>query len=145
MVLCGFWHGAAWTFVIWGLLHAAGSVLTRELEATRFYNEKTPRWVKQAATFAFVAFAWIFFRAASLRDACTIVSRLFTASWSDPLFPLLALAMIAAVWAYQFLCESRARRVLDLAAVRVGLAILMLAYLLAFAGAGEQPFIYLQF
>ena len=35
MVISGIWHGAAWTFVIWGALHALGRCLTRELEQTQ--------------------------------------------------------------------------------------------------------------
>ena len=35
MVISGLWHGAAWTFVIWGALHAVGRLFTRELEKNR--------------------------------------------------------------------------------------------------------------
>src|SRR6266480_1262573 len=46
MVISGVWHGADWTFVIWGALHALGRCLTRELEQTEFYKERIPRLVK---------------------------------------------------------------------------------------------------
>jgi D-alanyl-lipoteichoic acid acyltransferase DltB (MBOAT superfamily) len=145
MVISGLWHGAAWTFVIWGALHAFGRVLTRELERTRFYRDSVPRFAKQVFVFAFVTFAWIFFRAASWHDACLIVSRIFTTGWGDPAFPLVAAVLILSVWAYQFICESGLRRVAQLAPVRVGLALAMIGYLAVFAGGGAQPFIYFQF
>ena len=69
MVISGIWHGAAWTFVVWGGLHALGRCLTRELEQTEFYQERIPRLAKQLAVFTFVTFTWIFFRAQSLTDA----------------------------------------------------------------------------
>jgi alginate O-acetyltransferase complex protein AlgI len=145
MVISGLWHGAAWTFVIWGVLHAVGRMLTRELEATAFYREKVPKLLKQVLVFAFVAFAWIFFRAHSFADAQLIVTRIFTSSWTDPAFPLLAAGMIASVWAYQFIHDSRIRRVLQLAPVRVAIVVLMILYLAIAPGAEGQPFIYFQF
>ncbi|MBM3213090.1 MBOAT family protein, partial [Candidatus Poribacteria bacterium] len=63
MVVSGLWHGADWTFVIWGALHAIGRFMTRELERAKFYNEKVPKLIKQVFVFIFVSFAWIFFRA----------------------------------------------------------------------------------
>src|SRR5882672_1832242 len=78
MVISGIWHGAAWTFVIWGALHALGRCLTREVEQTEFYRERIPRLVKQALVFTFVTFTWIFFRAQSLDDAQLIIRRIFT-------------------------------------------------------------------
>ena len=46
-LISGIWHGAAWTFVIWGVLHALGVMLTRELERSAFYRERVPALVKQ--------------------------------------------------------------------------------------------------
>jgi alginate O-acetyltransferase complex protein AlgI len=145
MLISGLWHGAAWTFVIWGALHGLGRVLTRELERTHFYDAKVPRFAKQMGTFAFVTFAWIFFRARSWGDACTVVKRMFTTGWTDPAFPLVALALILAIWVYQFVCESRLQRLAQLAPVRVGLVVFMALYLAVFAGGGAQAFIYFQF
>ena len=44
MLISGLWHGAMWTFVLWGAVHAAGRVLTRALEQTAFYRDRVPRW-----------------------------------------------------------------------------------------------------
>src|SRR3954454_1140024 len=80
MLVSGIWHGAAWTFVIWGALHALGRGVTREVEQTEFYQERIPKLVKQLLVFAFVTFTWIFFRAQSLEDAGIVIRRIFTTS-----------------------------------------------------------------
>ena len=145
MLLSGLWHGAAWTFLIWGALHALGRLATRSLERTHAYRAYVPRLVRQLLVFAFVTFTWIFFRAADLGDATLIVTRILTDGWTDPEFPLLMLLLIVLVWLYQFAMESRMRPILNLAPVRVGLATTMALYLLLFASGRAQPFIYFQF
>ena len=77
-LVSGIWHGSAWTFAIWGLLHAVGIMLTRELERSAFYRERVPLLLKQCGVFLYVCFAWIFFRSSTLSDALLIVSRIFT-------------------------------------------------------------------
>jgi alginate O-acetyltransferase complex protein AlgI len=145
MVVSGLWHGAMWTFVIWGALHALGRVVTRALELSSFYQNRVPRTAKQLMTFCFVTFAWIFFRANSLADAQLIVSRIATLGWTDPSLPGLMLALVLAVWLYQFLHESRLKNVLVTTPVRVGMVVLMVFYIAIFAMSGEQAFIYFQF
>jgi alginate O-acetyltransferase complex protein AlgI len=143
-LLSGFWHGANWTFLIWGGLHGAGVMTTRQLERSAFYRDKVPRLLKQIGVFIFVCFTWIFFRAESLADARLIVGRIFSAAWSKPQIPLLMLALIAAVWLYQFVYESRYRSLLQSGVLRVGAAALMVIYLFL-CSAGGGAFIYFQF
>jgi D-alanyl-lipoteichoic acid acyltransferase DltB (MBOAT superfamily) len=145
MVISGLWHGAAWTFVIWGALHALGRFCTRELERTSFYKERVPKVVKQLFVFVFVSFAWIFFRADTIKDAWVIVMRIFSSGLANPYCPLLALTLIFAVWLYQFAYESRLRSVLELRYIRIGIVLLMIIYLTVFTPASEKGFIYLQF
>jgi alginate O-acetyltransferase complex protein AlgI len=143
-LLSGFWHGAAWTYLIWGALHAVGVMITRELERSSFYRDQVPRLLKQLGVFVFVCFAWIFFRAESLGDAALIVQRIFTAVWTDPQIPALMLALVAVVWLYQFMYESRFREILQNSFVRVGTAVVMVLYLFLFSSGGGT-FIYFQF
>jgi len=145
MVISGIWHGAAWTFLIWGALHALGRVATRALEQSPFYRQRVPRTVKQAGVFAFVCFAWIFFRASSVGDAWLIITRIFTSGGTRPLAPALMLGMVLAVWTYQYFYESRVRWIVEWTPVRVGLVVLMAVYIAAFAAGSSQPFIYFQF
>src|SRR5205814_1019080 len=82
-LLSGLWHGANWTFVIWGALNGfylISSIATQNLRsrvAAIAGFASHPRayalW-KVAATFALTCFAWIFFRAGSLHDAGHIIS-----------------------------------------------------------------------
>lgn len=147
MVISGLWHGAAWTFVIWGLLHALGRVLTWELERSAFYKEKIPTPLKQLWVFAFVSLAWIFFRAQSVSDAWLIIERIFTSGFADPQFPLLMLALILLVWAYQLMYSGsgRLRTLIERPAFSVAGAVGMIAYLLIIAQPSTKAFIYFQF
>ncbi len=143
-IISGLWHGAAWTFLVWGSLHGLGLVATRQLERSSWFRDRLPRFVKQIGVFLFVCFAWVFFRAESMGDAGLIISRIFGSAWTDPQMPLLMLGLITATWACQFLQESRWQSRLQSAWVRVGLVVGMLLYIcLCSSGGGE--FIYFQF
>ena len=147
MVVSGLWHGAAWTFVIWGALHALGRIATWNLERSTFYKERVPVAVKRAAVFLFVSFAWIFFRAGSVEDAWLIIARIAGPGMADPQCPLLMLGLIALVWLYQmgYSEKGRVQRWLEMPAVNVALALLMIGYLLVVAQPGSRAFIYFQF
>ena len=72
-VLSGLWHGANWTFIIWGALHGI------YLLAERFLPQvKLPSFFKILLTFLLVQFAWIFFRANNLDEAWIIISTIFS-------------------------------------------------------------------
>lgn len=143
-LVSGFWHGSAWTFLIWGGLHGLGVILTRELERSQFYRDRVPIYVKRAWVFLYVCFAWIFFRTASLDDAKLIVTRIFTTAWHDPRLPALALALIGLVWLYEIIYESRLQDLLKFSPLRVGLATFMVLYL-TLCTSGGGAFIYFQF
>ena len=142
--ISGIWHGAAWTFMIWGALHGLGVLITRELERSALYRERFPKPLKQAGVFLFVSFTWIFFRAGSLADAWLIIRRILTGAWQDPEIPALMILLASLVWAYEFLYESRWRTVLATGWVRVTLAVLMIVYL-CLCSSGGGAFIYFQF
>ena len=145
LLLSGLWHGAAWRFIVWGAVHAVGFAITRDLERSEFYQQKIPRFIKQLWVFAFVTLAWIFFRASNWDQAVLILSRIFSFTMTDPQLPLVMLILILLVWAYQFAYESRARKIITLAPVRIGTMVFMILYLAIFATSNNQPFIYFQF
>lgn len=66
-VLCGLWHGAAWTFLLWGLWH--GAFLVGERFASKAVPIKIPRGVGVLYTVLFVALGWVLFRAESAPQA----------------------------------------------------------------------------
>ena len=144
-VISGLWHGAAWTFLIWGALHGLGLIANRALEQVAWWRERCPRLAKRLVVFAFVCFAWVFFRAESLGQAVEILQRIFTIGWADPQMPLLLLLLVVSVWVYQFVYESPLRGWLEKPVVKVGLAVVMILWMLLFAPGGGEPFIYFQF
>jgi len=84
MTLCGVWHGAAWNFVVWGMLHSAflcfDSPKLPYAENLRKYFSVPKiviKWWKIFITFQIVSFLWIFFRVNSLSDAAYILKNLF--------------------------------------------------------------------
>lgn len=86
-LLSGLWHGANWTFVIWGALHGIYEVVwlrtaqVRERLIHLIRLDRSPRLRKAIAilvTFSLVSFAWIFFRANTLADALYIATHLFS-------------------------------------------------------------------
>lgn len=68
--ISGFWHGAGWTFVVWGLLHGVASVIHR---LWRKLAIDMPKWLAWFITFQFVNVAWVFFRAESFQDALHVL------------------------------------------------------------------------
>ena len=70
-LLGGLWHGAGWTFIVWGALHGAAMVVQRFWSAVA---KPMPQWLAWFVTFVFVNVAWVFFRAASLGDALALLS-----------------------------------------------------------------------
>lgn len=72
-LISGLWHGANWTFVVWGALHGVADCLNRLFIRGWDKVHKAIRWI---ITFGFVNFAWIFFRADSVKQACVMISRI---------------------------------------------------------------------
>ena len=145
MLISGLWHGALWTFVMWGAVHAAGRVCTRALEQTATYRDRVPVLAKQVLTFSIVMLAWVFFRAESISDAWLILGRIFTSGLADPLFPLWLAGLALSVWLYQYIYESRFRQLVSNGPVRVALVVGMLVYMAAVVTSGNQQFIYFRF
>jgi D-alanyl-lipoteichoic acid acyltransferase DltB (MBOAT superfamily) len=91
LVICGFWHGANWTFIIWGGIHGFFLVFAAFTEGVRkrvhqgLGLNRIPRIqhaLKVLVTFLCVCFAWIFFRANNVSDGLYIISHLWT-GWGD--------------------------------------------------------------
>ncbi len=85
-LVSGFWHGANWTFIVWGALHGFYLVfavatkplalkLTQVVEKIKF--KKLFNLINVAIVFGLTAFAWLFFRAESMKDALYVVKNMF--------------------------------------------------------------------
>ena len=75
-LVSGLWHGAGWTYVLWGAVHGLARIIERGL--SRIFHPKKERGViRILLTFAFVTLAWILFRAETVADAGYVITHLF--------------------------------------------------------------------
>jgi D-alanyl-lipoteichoic acid acyltransferase DltB (MBOAT superfamily) len=159
MVIGGLWHGANWTFVVWGVIHGAGLGIERRIKerwATRgplglpVAVVKTVQW---ALTFTIVCLAWVFFRAVDIHAAFAMIGQLFTGTDvvrpESLVTPLVVIVVVFSVLS-QFVPEripqqitvafSKAPPILQVLAGAVGLAVINVL-----GPEGVAPFIYFQF
>jgi alginate O-acetyltransferase complex protein AlgI len=146
MVLGGLWHGAAWTFVLWGAFHGVGLVSEHALGG----RVRVPAWLKWLVTFHLIVFGWILFRSQSLSLVGVFLSRLITPGratlWTVPV-----VGAIVIVVGLQLLPRAPLERFqVRLERLRPALLGAGLAVVIAFVGAtvpsqGVPPFIYFRF
>lgn len=151
MVLGGLWHGAAWTFVLWGALHGLAQVVTR-LAQRAGLEPKTRfgRAVGVVLTFHFVCLCWILFRSSSLEQAWAVMRQVVVGGWGVGNLPPQIAAVLAIGFLTHWLPRDFVQRVnrgfASLPAFGqslVALVIVALAYHVASVEA--VPFIYFQF
>lgn len=157
MVIGGFWHGASWTFVLWGTLHGAFLALERFLKQyVKLPNNAVVRFLRIVFTFHFVAFCWIFFRAEDFTSAMTLISNIgkmtFTPeAWLSVLkgyhnvFILIAIGFVLHFLPEKFV--NGVKKYYSLSPLFIKALILALVFWLVYATASSdtQPFIYFQF
>lgn len=85
-IVSGLWHGAAYTFLIWGTIHGLCLVLEKLIYGNKIkeINDKItfPNLLRILLTFAIVNLCWIFFRAETFADATLIIGKIFTSTGS---------------------------------------------------------------
>ena len=156
MLLGGLWHGASWTFVVWGGLHGSALAVSRALERARERRGelRPPTGWRRAAltvgTFHFVCLAWIFFRADSFRGAARMLSQIATLTSFHPNLPVGVVAMLAVGLGSHFIPERWYGFLRDgfirLPAPTQGLALFVTAVALReIESADAVPFVYFQF
>lgn len=84
-LLSGLWHGANWTFIIWGGIHGLFLIIEKYVLKATKKNYLLKSWLSIIYTFIIVCFAWIFFRSNNVADAFYIINHLFSdmSSWSN--------------------------------------------------------------
>lgn len=154
MVLGGLWHGASWTFVVWGALHGAGLALNRALRGyfgeRAFRRNVAVRVLSTLLTFHFVLVCWVFFRAESFRGARAFFGELATLTTYHPNLDPRVLAVLALGLAMHFVPEpweaALRERFCSLPGVIQGLALFaVLLVVRRMASAEAVPFVYFQF
>ena len=87
MIVAGLWHGASWMFIVWGVLHGIGLVIhkfCRNNGLDKIPDNKYTKGISWFITFSYVSLAWIFFRAADMTTATTLINNiLHTISLAD--------------------------------------------------------------
>jgi len=124
-LVSGFWHGAGWTFILWGGLHGLAQIVERFWGRGR---ERLPKPVRWAGTFLFVNLAWVFFRAPDLAAAGTLLSAAVTGGGGLMLDTLSAGVLESEVNAIQTLLPMLSARVPQLvppALLTVGMAVVL--------------------
>jgi D-alanyl-lipoteichoic acid acyltransferase DltB (MBOAT superfamily) len=160
----GLWHGASWTFVIWGGLnglYTAVATVFRAASRRRAALIRVPAFVRSAAarllTFHLILITWVFFRAASVSDAMTILSRVAQRLTTLPrpltervvsmqVFPLVVL--VAVLMLVEAVDEGRPiweRLNARPMAVRWAVYYAMLLALVIFGSWNFRQFVYMQF
>jgi D-alanyl-lipoteichoic acid acyltransferase DltB (MBOAT superfamily) len=156
MLLGGLWHGASWTFVIWGALQGAYLIGERVIKERWSRREPMgwPTWVVRSLqwllTFNLICFAWVFFRATSLDNAFDVLGQVVSFGGATTLVTPLLIVTILAMLASQFVPPEVPRRAeigfARLAPlVQIGLLAIGLVVVNALGPEGIAPFIYFQF
>lgn len=150
MLLGGLWHGANWTFLLWGALHGGWLAIERAL--TRGFRGRValPRWIGILITFHVVVLGWVFFRAPGLHEALSYLQRLASGDWHNTLVTPLSLALVVIGLGMHALPRLGLQRLAaSLRGWPAPLVGVLLALGLLLVGAmrpeGVAPFIYYQF
>lgn len=138
--ISGLWHGANWTFIIWGLLHGIFLLLEKPLK----------NFANTLSTFLLVCFAWVFFRAPDFSTALQILKGVYTTApiketWLDFWTPLLALVLLLILeFSYR---KERFDQLLERVPLvaRWSIYFVLIFSLLALSGTQKFTFIYFQF
>jgi D-alanyl-lipoteichoic acid acyltransferase DltB (MBOAT superfamily) len=146
MLLGGLWHGAAWTFVLWGGFHGAALSVERLLRG----RVRAPVWLRWVVVFHLVIGAWVLFRASDIGTAWKFLERLVSSGpftlWSAP-----AVLAVAAVMGLQLVPDRPLSwlrvRVEELATPALAAALLVVIICVAATvpSQGVPPFIYFRF
>jgi D-alanyl-lipoteichoic acid acyltransferase DltB (MBOAT superfamily) len=156
-LVSGFWHGASWNFISWGFLHAFAFLPLLLTKRNRKYSQEIvasdarlpsgKELLLMLGTFAFVTFAWIFFRADTLSHAGGFIKGIFL-NWSNPtaIKPnyILFLILILLLSDWYLRQDERSLKVPANRLLRYAIY-LSLTFAILFHMDGEQSFIYFQF
>ncbi len=153
-LLGGLWHGAAWTFIVWGALHGIYLCIERAVAGRPVKRATTltgwRRFVRQCLVFHLVGLSWIFFRSQTFADAGVMLRNLARWRVTPEFLGTTLLFAIVAGLASQCLDNRRQIRGWNafnrLPGIAQGLlAAMVLVVILAMGPRGVAPFIYFQF
>lgn len=147
MTLCGLWHGAAWPFIVWGMMH--GFILCFE-RIVGWNKKRHASWIRAFIMFNLFSLSWIPFRSQSLSEMGELITRMITA----PLPATITYGMITVIlitfsaWMAQAISTllDYNRFIVKLPVPIKGIVYgITWAAIVVFNSNGAQPFIYFQF
>lgn len=163
-IVSGFWHGANWTFIIWGFLNALyimPSIIFNtnrnnlDIVAQGKYFPTFKEFIAIVTTFSLTVFAWIFFRSDSVGHAISIITKIFSKSlFSIPNLSDIGLKPILMILLTAFIIIEWMGREEQFAIAKVGLKLpkairwvfyYAIVYFIFYFAGSEQQFIYFQF
>lgn len=147
-IVSGFWHGANWTFIIWGALHGLFLIIEK-----LFSSIKLPKLLSILFVFLLTNFAWVFFRASSLGDSFKIIKTIFTYSEKgfyigDKGIFTFSIFAILILFINDFICEYYPKLKLltnKRVVIRYASIVIIILYIIAFGVFDSSQFIYFQF
>lgn len=77
-LVSGIWHGANWTFIVWGIIHGFAQIIEKALGLNKKESSGIVKLVRIVGTFIIVTVAWVFFRMPTLSDSVQIIGHWFT-------------------------------------------------------------------
>jgi alginate O-acetyltransferase complex protein AlgI len=142
MILGGLWHGAAWTFIVWGLYHGV-LLASHQLLRARGWTPGN-RFVNQALTFGFVVIGWVFFRSPSIGVAGRILALMAGANGLGSSIAKDSVVLVAIAALIAFVAPNPwERRLVATPRLAIGLGAVMAACVLLLDR--PAPFLYFQF
>ena len=155
--LCGLWHGASWTFVVWGLFHGFFLLLEEYVPAIK----RLPRWLGHVYALLVVLVGWVLFRSDSFGQAISMTALLFTPAaanhqqlqlFMQQLTPLFCCAVVVGAIASTPVKDVVAKRIERAGHARVFQAlsfilslVVVVLSLIELSAGGYNPFIYFRF
>lgn len=156
MLLGGLWHGANWTFVVWGAIHGTWLAIERQLKGNKPASPAPSTrsmlgiWSRRIAIFHLVGVAWVFFRAESVSSAVRMFSGVSSWTWHGDIttagvlvacfaMPLFLLDLILERTGDEFPGHSSST------VIKIGTALVLAVAVLVFSANQASTFIYFQF
>lgn len=77
-LVSGIWHGANWTYIVWGMIHGFVQIVEKAVGLNKIHSSGSGKLLRIVGTFIIVTIAWVFFRMPTLHDAGQIILHWFT-------------------------------------------------------------------
>ncbi|QTA81894.1 O-acyltransferase family protein [Desulfonema limicola] len=146
MLICGLWHGASWTFVLWGAYFGILLIIERPFKDSL---KKLPEWTVVLSTYILVVLGWVIFRAESVSDAVLWLKAMIGFGSDNPSVPSIPLPFILAVGIIQLSCwvmpPAISSEKQPLFYKDIAFAVLFLICIVVIMGVDSSPFLYYQF